>query len=153
MGEKKASSVLARRNIADVDPFFRDFFDSSARWPSLFRSVGAEPVARWAPAMDLTETEEGYAIAVELPGTKAEDVDVEYHENLLTVKGQKRSEREEKDEHHHYKERTFGSFSRTVRLPPDAAEDVKARFADGVLTIEVPKEEQTKPRVVAIDSK
>jgi HSP20 family protein len=109
-------------------------------------------IERWAPAMDLSETDEGYSVTLELPGTNAGDIDVECHENMLTVKGEKRSEREEKDEHRYYTERSFGSFSRSVRLPSDAADDVSAKFHDGVLTIEIPKAEERKPRAVAIKS-
>ena len=105
-----------------------------------------------APAMDLSETDAGYTVTIEVPGTKAEDIHVECLEHRLTVKGEKRSEREEEDEHRHYTERTFGSFSRSVSLPRDASDDVNAKFSDGVLTIEVPKIEEKKPRTVAIKS-
>ena len=76
MAGKKESNVPARRTIADVDPFFRDFFDSPIRWPDLFKSIGSEGVGRWAPAMDLTETPEGYAITVELPAGNVESLKV-----------------------------------------------------------------------------
>jgi len=151
---KAASDAPARRAAAgEVDPFLRDFFDNPVRWPSLFR--GGDPersLARWAPAMDLSETKDGYAITVELAGTKPEDIQIECHEHQLTIKGEKRSEREEKDEHRHYTERTFGSFSRSIRLPPDASDEVKAKFNEGVLTVDVPKVEEKKPRSVAIES-
>ena len=151
----KTQGVPARRvGLSTFDPFFRDLLDDQAQWPSLFRA-GAPArgaAARWAPAMDLTETEQGYAVTVELPGTHAEDVHVECHEHQLTVKGEKRSEREEEDEHRHHTERTFGSFSRSVRLPPDASDDVTAKFANGVLTIEIPKADEKKPRAVRIES-
>ena len=153
MADENSNTPARRGSFADVDPFFRDFFESS-RWPSLFRQIGNEggSPARWSPAMELTEADGGYAITLELAGTKPEDIQVECHEHVLTVKGEKRSEREEKDEHRHYTERSFGSFSRSVRLPADSSDDVIAKFKDGVLTIEVPKAEEKKPRTVAIES-
>jgi len=153
MAEDTPNTPARRGPLADVDPFFRDLFEGN-RWPSIFRQLGSEGsgLSRWAPAMELTEAGDGYAITLELAGTKPEDIEVECHEQMLTVKGEKRSEREEKDEHRHYTERSFGSFSRSVRLPADAADDVVAKFKDGVLTIEVPKIEEKKPRTVSIES-
>jgi HSP20 family protein len=146
-------NVPVRRSLfGEVDPF-RDFFDSPWQLSRLFRDrrpFGAEGDA-FVPAMDLHETADGYAVTVELPGTKKDDVSVECHEHLLTIKGEKQSEREEKDEHRHYTERTFGRFSRSVRLPSDASDQVRALFKDGVLTVEIPKAEERKPRVVNIE--
>ena len=76
---------------------------------------------------------------------------VECHDNVLTIKGEKRSEREEEAEHRHYVERSFGSFTRGFRMPPSASNDVKANFRDGVLTIEIAKQEEKRPNVVSID--
>jgi HSP20 family protein len=151
----RGKEVPAKRaGLSTFDPFFRDFFDDPAQWPSLFRTglTSRGGPAKWAPAMDLTETDSSYAVTVELPGTQPDDIQVECHEHQLIVKGEKRSEREEKDEHRHYTERTFGSFSRSVRLPPDASDEVHAKFSDGVLTIEIPKADEKKPRTVVIQS-
>jgi len=117
--------------------------------PDLWSEEG--PLAGWAPAMDIVENDESYAITIELAGARKDDVTIECHDNMLTIKGEKHSEREEKDEHRHYKERSFGSFSRSIRLPADASDDVKATFRDGVLTVEIPKVEAKKPRSVSID--
>ena len=77
---------------------------------------------------------------------------VECHDNVLTIKGEKRDEREEKHEHRHYVERSYGSFTRSFRMPPDASDDIKASFRDGVLTVEVHKHEEKKPKVVTIEA-
>ena len=154
---KKASpATQVTSHVAEFDPF-RDWFRSpfSTRLSRLLREPLAEGegVALWSPAVDLSESKDGYAITVELPGTKKEDVHVECHENLLTIHGEKRNEREEKDEHRHYIERSYGSFSRSFRLPNDASEDqVKAIFKDGILTVEIPKVEERKPKTVSISS-
>jgi HSP20 family protein len=154
MSDHKSEVTTRRGPVVDIDPLFRDLFDHQQRWSSLLGRPGSEAagLARWAPAMDLCETSDGYAVTVELPGTKSEDITVECYEHVLTVKGEKRSERDEQDEHRHYSERSFGRFSRSVRVPSDASDDVKAKFNDGVLTIEIPKVEEKKPRTVAIES-
>lgn len=138
-------SIPTRRSVwDDLDPF-REFF----RTPLRAREVRERS---WVPAMDIRESTDGYAVTLELPGAKKEDISVECHDNVLTVKGEKRDEREEKDEHRHYVERSYGSFTRSFRLPPDASDDIKASFRDGVLTVDVAKHEERKPKVVSIDA-
>ena len=149
------TGVPVRRSVfSEADPF-RDFFEQPV-WLSRFfdRPVGASVrgAAGFAPALDVKETKDAYVVTIELPGTKKDDISVECHDNVLTVKGEKRSEIEEKDEHRHYTERTYGSFSRSLTLPGDASNDVKAKFQDGVLTLTIPKAEERKPRVVRIES-
>jgi len=105
----------------------------------------------WMPAVDVAESEAGYTITVELPGAKREDVTLEIHGDMLEVRGQKRSEREEKDEHRRIVERSYGSFSRHFVLPANADRGrIEARFQEGVLTIEIPKSEESKPKQVEI---
>ena len=105
------------------------------------------------PAMDIAEDDDQYVITVELPGTSKQDVTVECQEGVLTIRGEKKSEREEKKEHRRWVERTYGSFSRSFTLPANAAADqVKAKFKDGVLTLEIPKREEAKPKTINIQS-
>ena len=148
-------SPVQRTSFSETDPF-RDFFEQPL-WLSRFfdRPLGAAAragVTGFAPALDVKETKDNYQVTVELPGAKKDDISVECHDNVLTIKGEKRSEHEEKDEHRHYTERSYGSFSRTLTLPGDASNDVRASFRDGVLTLTIPKAEERKPRVVRIDS-
>lgn len=106
---------------------------------------------RWAPALDVTESDGSWVLTVELPGARREDVSVEVHENVLTIRGEKKCEREEKEERRHYVERSYGSFSRSLRLPAQVdPERIRATFQDGVLTVEVPKTEAQKPRTIDI---
>jgi len=108
----------------------------------------------FAPSVDVTESTDEYVVTAELPGAKPEDVTVELHEGVLTLRGEKRSERDERKEHARYVERVFGSFSRSFSLPQNAAGDkVQASFKDGVLTLRIPKREEAKPRTIAIQSK
>ena len=106
---------------------------------------------RWLPALDIHEADGEYAVTVELPGASKEDVKVECHDGVLTIRGEKRSEREEEKEKRRVVERRYGMFSRSFTLPSDAlAEKIEARFKDGVLTLTIPKSEASKPKVVAI---
>ncbi len=133
----------------EVDPFF-DFFRGPARTGLLDSSLKRMRESAWSPAVDLTEDETAYIVTVEIAGAKKDDIQVECHDGVLTVKGEKRDEREEKTEHRHYVERSFGQFTRSFRMPADASEDVDASFRDGLLAIRVAKQEEKKPKVVSI---
>lgn len=119
---------------------------SSGFWPSLydpFREMGSR-VAEWfAPASEASVGEEGYTISIELPGVEEEDIKVSVDDGVVTVKGEKRSEREEKGDSWYFSERQFGSFSRSFRLPPEAdAGAINAALKEGVLKISVGKKAQ-----------
>jgi len=108
-------------------------------------------VAALSPAVDLAEDDKSYLVTAELPGVRKEDVTVELHEDVLTIRGEKKSEREEKKDRSHWIERSYGSFSRSFTLPANAvAEEMKATFKDGVLSVEIPKKEAAKARQIAI---
>jgi HSP20 family protein len=110
--------------------------------------------AQFAPAVDVAESDDAYVVTAEIPGAKPEDVTVELHEGVLTIRGEKRSERDEKREHARYVERTFGSFSRAFTLPQNAnPEKVDASFSEGVLKLRIPKREEAKPRTINIQSR
>ncbi|MEN8160261.1 MAG: Hsp20/alpha crystallin family protein, partial [Myxococcota bacterium] len=101
----------------------------------------------------LLEDEKNFIVTAELPGTKREDVTVELEDDLLTIRGEKRNEREEKKEKRRFVERSYGTFSRSFTLPANAnADKVSASFKDGVLTVLIGKRPESKPRVVNIKS-
>jgi HSP20 family protein len=118
-------------------------------WPNLYEPLrtAGQKVADWfAPRSDASAMENAYEINVELPGVKPEDVDVSIHDNSLIVRGEKRTEREEKGKTYFFSEREYGSFQRTFRLPPDAdAENIDASFADGILCLKVAKRSASEP--------
>jgi HSP20 family protein len=119
-------------------------------WPNLYeplRNIG-QSVADWfAPRSDASALQDCYEINVELPGVKSEDVDVSVHDNSVTIRGQKQSERKESGRSYFFSEREYGAFQRTFRLPPDAdAGSVEATFADGVLTLRIAKLAQSEGR-------
>ncbi len=112
-------------------------------WPSLadpFRGFGTR-LAEWvAPASEASADDNVYRISIELPGVEEGDIQLSAENGVVTLKGEKKTEREEKGETWFFSERQYGSFSRSFRLPPDADEDkVTADLKNGVLTVTVPK--------------
>jgi HSP20 family protein len=129
-------------------------FGPASPWRSsaLFRDwPWQDRPASFLPAIDVSENDAHYAITVELPGGNKDDVQVELHDGVLTIRGEKKSEREEKKEQRRYVERSYGSFSRWFRLPVNAdAARLEASFKDGVLSITIPKTEEAKPKSIAV---
>lgn len=126
-------------------------------WPSLadpFRAMGSR-LAEWiAPASEASGDENAYRISIELPGVEEKDITLSAENGIVTLKGEKKIEREEKGETWFFSERQYGAFSRSYRLPPDADEDkVRADLKNGVLTVTVPKAKaEAKNRQVKINA-
>ncbi len=94
----------------------------------------------WLPAVDIREQEQGYLLVMDVPGLAAEDLDVDLHEGVLTVRGSRSDEEAKQGEHYVRVERRQGKFARQFRVPPSTRpEDLRASVKDGVLTIHVPK--------------
>ena len=101
--------------------------------------------------MDVAETPEQITIKAELPGIDAKQIDISLAGDILTIKVEKKSEREEKKENYHLVERNYGSFSRSQALPAAVKpEKIDAKFQKGVLTITCPKKEPVKPKTIEI---
>jgi HSP20 family protein len=127
---------------ADMNRLFDGFFGR--------RGDGAAS-RRWAPAMDLVETDEHLVLRADLPGMDEDDISIEIKDGALTVSGERRTEDEEKGEGYYRVERAFGSFSRTLALPDGVdADSVEANFDRGVLEVRIPKPEERKPTRVEI---
>jgi HSP20 family protein len=108
--------------------------------------------ATWAPAVDIYETGESLNVEAELPGIEPKDIEVSVDEGVLTIKGERKLEKEVKEENFHRIERAYGMFQRSVRLPQDVdPESVKASYDDGVLKVTVPKVEPKKPKSVPVE--
>jgi HSP20 family protein len=133
----------------EMNRIFGSLFDS----PTLVsaRTVGTAP-RRWIPAMDLVENDTQYVLRADLPGVSLDDVAIEIENDVLTISGERRSEREERYEGGYRRvERASGSFVRSVTLPTGVdAEKIEAAFADGVLEVAVPKPAQSRPHRVTI---
>ena len=129
---------------------------ASTFWPSFyepFRNFGTRLSDWLAPASEASSDEKAYRIAIELPGVEEKDIDVTVDEGMVTVKGEKKEEREEKGDTWYFSERQYGSFSRSFRLPADADQGkVSADLKDGVLTLTVARTapELAKTRKVPI---
>jgi HSP20 family protein len=130
----------------EVDRLFDDF--SGGMWRSPFgRSFfDIEPFRRTeaafgvVPAVNVTQTDKGYEITAELPGMEDKDVDVKLANGVLTIRGEKRDEKEEKNKDYYVRERSFGSFERSFQVPEDVdADKIGASFKKGLLTVTLPK--------------
>lgn len=108
-------------------------------------------VADWVPSVDISETDEAFHIAAELPEVKKEDVKVTLENGVLTLQGERKEEREEKGRKIHRIERSYGQFVRSFTLP-DGVDDtkVKAEFKEGVLHLHLPKSEKAKPKAIEV---
>lgn len=106
--------------------------------------------AVWMPRVDLAESDDRYTLALDLPGLSKEDLDINYHDGVLTISGERKAEETEEQRNFVRVERRFGQFRRSFTLPKVDAENIKATYADGVLTIDVPKVEEVKPRKIAV---
>jgi HSP20 family protein len=106
----------------------------------------------WVPSVDVAETDEGIVVTAELPGIKQEEVDISIADNVLTLKGEKKEEKEVKEKNYHRVERSYGSFQRSISLPTGVeAGKAKATYKDGILRVTVPKVEEAKPKQIKID--
>lgn len=115
----------------------------------LFFDLSVPRLERWGsvPAVDVSKTDKLYEITAELPGMMPSDVKVKFSDGLLTISGEKKSEKERKDEDAYVSERRYGSFVRSFRLPDDAAADkIEAHFANGVLSIVIPRQAKAQSK-------
>ena len=107
----------------------------------------------WYPALDIAEQDDGVVVKAELPGLKAEDIDLSVDGNSLTISGEKKDCSEEKDGSYYHVERQYGTFQRTITLPSEVDSDkIKATYNGGVLTVHLPKSESAKPRRIRVTS-
>jgi HSP20 family protein len=130
--------------IGVFDRFFNDL-----DLPDIFGEEGMV-----VPAFDISETEKEYMITGEIPGIDVKDLDITLLDGILTIKGEKKKETEDKDKNYHRIERHYGSFQRNFRLPAKVKTDkLDATYKDGVLKLTIPKAEVTKPKKIEIKEK
>ena len=122
-------------------------------WENFF---GERPLPKiwereWAPSLEMSETKDNFVVKAEVPGIDVKDIGISLTGDVLTIKGEKRQEKEEKEEDYHLVERSYGSFSRSVRLPAEVESDrIKASYKNGILNITLPKSEKVKAKEVKI---
>ncbi len=128
---------------SELDRWFDRF--AELKWDEL------PTLGDWAPSMDISETKDGLIVKVEVPGMDQKDIEISLQENLLTIKGEKKQEKEETDERYHRVERTYGTFTRSVRLPVAVdAGKVAATFKNGLLTVTLAKTPAAKGTTIPI---
>jgi HSP20 family protein len=116
-----------------------------------FSGQPTEAFGDWSPALDASEDKDKYVVTVEVPGLKKEDIHVTVHDGVLTISGERKSEKDVKEGIVHRTERFYGKFSRSVTLPSAVkADKVLASYKDGILNVEVPKADEAKPRNIEV---
>ena len=138
---------------------FRDQMTAQREFDRLFKEAftplfgeGELSTRTWAPPVDIYENENDIVLRAELPGVNPKDVEVKVEDNTLYLKGERKFEKETKEENYHRVERSYGSFARSFSLPNSInSEKVKAEFKDGLLTLTLPKREEAKPKTIKID--
>lgn len=108
-------------------------------------------MADWTPSVDISETDTAYVIKGEIPGVNKEDVKINIEAGMITIRGERKQEKEEKDKKFHRIERSYGSFMRSFRLPDNVDETaVKAEFKDGMINVTLPKSAKTKAKSIDV---
>jgi len=123
---------------------------------SFFRGTDEQGLlsGTWIPAVDVAEENDAYVVKVELPGVNKDDVKITLESNILTIRGEKKTENEVKDKNYHRTERSYGSFQRSFTLPTTVRNDkVDAVYKDGILTVSLPKAEEAKPKQIEVKVK
>jgi HSP20 family protein len=117
------------------------------------RSFSGFPMRDMMPKMDVSETDKEIEVTAELPGLEEKDIQLNLADNVLTIRGEKKSEREEKERDYHLVERSYGSFTRSVNLPDGVnADGIKAVMSKGVLKVSVPKPAPAQAKKINIQA-
>ena len=115
------------------------------------RGEEAMTISEWAPCVDITEDNKEFVVEAELPEVKKEDVKVTVEDDVLTIRGERKAEKEETGKKYHRIERSYGSFERSFTLPEAAdAGKISSEFKDGVLTVHLPKNSNGKRKAIEI---
>ena len=137
------------REIEDV--FGR--YSKALSWPRL----GSQEIMTsddWAPRVDIAETEEEFIIKAEIPDVKKEEVNITVDNGVLSIRGERKKEKEEKGKRFHRIERYYGSFTRSFTLPDNVDESkIEASFKDGMLNLQIPKSKESKPKAIDVKIK
>jgi HSP20 family protein len=144
-------------SIVRYDPFrdLRSLQDEVNRLFStnLSRAFGEEGIARgaWNPSVDIYENKDQIVLEAELPGMKREDFDLSVENNVITLRGERRFEKQDDGDNYHRVERSYGSFARSFTLPQTVqADEVTAEYRNGVLRVTMPKREEVKARRIEV---
>lgn len=136
-------------------------FRNLEEWERRFEDLLGRPLWRlpidekgWIPAVDVFEKDDRFVVKAELPGMKEDDINVSVVGDTLSIKGEKKTETEVKDEDYYRCERSYGTFYRSIPLPSNIdANKIEASFDDGVLEVTLPKSAKVKPKKIAVSAK
>jgi HSP20 family protein len=130
----------------EIDRLFEDFSRG-------FPTIAGNGATALMPSMDVTETDKEIEITAELPGLEEKDVQINIADNILTIRGEKKAEKEQKDKNYRLVERSYGSFERTLELPEGVnVDDIKANISKGLLKVTVPKPASTQAKKIEVKS-
>jgi HSP20 family protein len=132
----------------EINRMFDGFFRGGAD------DEGQMFLSSWSPATDIVEHENEYVVNLELPGVDKDDVKITMQENLLTIRGQKKEEKESNGSQYRRVERSYGEFQRTFQLPSSVKSDrIEAAYRDGILTVSLPKAEEARSKQIEVKVK
>ncbi len=140
------------RYLSDLQEDMNRLFDLSlARLP---RQLEEFSNVEWLPSVDVIDEKDRLRVKADLPGVNKDDVEISVEDGVLTIKGERKSEKEEKDKNYYRKECFYGSFERSISLPVEVdVERAEASYKDGVLEIVLPKKEESKPKQIKVKIK
>ncbi len=143
-------TLIRWKPATDVLNGFDGMFDRYLRGGIFDESV----TSAWLPAVDILERENEYTVNIELPGVNKDDVKITVENNVMTVRGEKKMEKESDEKNVHRTERTYGSFQRSFTLPTHVKSDkIEASYNNGILTVTLPKAEEAKPKEIEVKVK
>ena len=132
----------------EINRLFDHFFEGGTQDD---RTLG---LSMWTPAVDIAEHDSEYLVNIELPGVNKDDVKITLESNILTIRGEKKQEKDEKNDNYRRVERSYGSFQRSFTLPVMVKSDkIDASYKDGILSIVLPKAEEAKPKQIEVKVK
>ncbi|HYF48185.1 MAG TPA: Hsp20/alpha crystallin family protein [Planctomycetota bacterium] len=156
---RKKNHLPAKQDDRPMDPFTSLQREMNRLFEEFHRGFDLAPFGEdlasgWMPRVNVSESDKEICVTAELPGMDEKDIDVQLSGDTLTIKGEKKEEKEEKDRNWHRVERSYGSFHREIVLPAEVeAEKTEAKFSKGVLTVTIPKSKQAQKEQKKIEIK
>lgn len=136
----------------DLSQFFNPNYDSSSESTMAPSSASKAIASDWVPAVDVKETENEFVLHADIPGVNPKDIDVQMENGLLTIQGQRETDKAESKDGYTRVERSFGQFARRFSLPDTAdADKINAKYDNGVLRITIPKQLKVQPRKIEVE--
>ncbi len=147
--------VTKMTRMLDIIPMTGSLLPGGGFFESFFEDLNLAPIfgerQKWVPAFDITENDKEYLVTAELPGINVKDLEVTLSDNILSIKGEKKHENEDKGADYHRVERSYGSFHRSFHIPEKIFMDkIDAAYKDGILKLTLPKAESAKAKKIDV---